>query len=68
MVEIGDTLNTGIAVDNTKESVKLIRNSKGYTWESKIVPELGNLLTDADMERLKKRNEWLAENYGDKLE
>jgi hypothetical protein len=52
-------------LDYTKESIKLVRNSKGYTWEYKIVgTDKNGLITDEDLKRLKKRNEELEEEYG----
>lgn len=52
---------------DVRESLKLSRNSKGFTWEIKIVPENGKNLTDDDFKRLQKRNEELMEKYGNEV-
>jgi hypothetical protein len=45
-----------------RESIKLIKMSKGYNWEIKILPE--NSLIDEDLERLKHLNEKMQQDYG----
>jgi hypothetical protein len=54
-------------LDYTKESVKLTRNSKGYTWEVKIVAEVGIIFSDKDFERLKALEDKIFQQYGEKL-
>ena len=58
MVETGDIL---------RESIKLIRNSKGFTWEIRLMGNGANgLFTDDDLKRLKAREEELFQEYGSK--
>lgn len=45
----------------SKESVKLIKNSKGYNWEIKI--HLTDFTDQHALERLKKLNEDLTKEY-----
>lgn len=54
-----------IPLDYTKESIKLVKNSRGYTWEIKIVPEKGINLNDDDLKRLHKKNEQMVEKFGE---
>jgi hypothetical protein len=54
-------------LDYTKESVKISRNSKGYTWEVKIVAEEGIIFSDKDFERLKALEDKIFQQYGEKL-
>lgn len=61
-----ETLQRPTTLDYTKESVKLIRNSKGFTWEIKTVAEEGLLFSDKDLKRLKKLEEELFQEYGNK--
>ena len=57
--------NTNNPLDYTKESIKLTRNSKGYTWELKVVASGENgIYSDADFKRLKDRNIELDLEYG----
>lgn len=50
-----------------RESVKLIRNSKGFTWELRVMGTGANgLYTDDDFKRMKKREEDLFNEYGAK--
>ena len=57
--------NTNNPLDYTKESIKLTRNSKGYTWEIKIVGTgKDGIYTDDDFKRLKDRNFELDLEYG----
>ena len=52
-------------LDYTKESVKLTKNSKGFTWEIKIIgTEANGLFTDSDLKRLSDLNEKLNKEYG----
>lgn len=46
-----------------KESVKLIKTSRGYNWQLRLLP-LGACLDDKDLERLSKLNLKLANEYG----
>lgn len=60
-----DILNDHVALDNSKESLKLIRNSKGHTWEYKIIGTgLNGVITDEDFKRLKDRDTQLEQEYG----
>ena len=64
-IGIGTKETTQIIEREQKESMKLSVSTKGvYTWEIKILPEIGNALLDVDFERLKKRNDMLKEAYG----
>lgn len=48
-----------------RESVKLIRNSRGYNWECRMVGTGENgLFTDEDMKRLKECDEKMILEYG----
>lgn len=65
MVET-EVLQGHTSLDYTKESVKLTRNSKGYTWEIKIIgTEPNGVYSEADFKRLKDRNEEMMQLYGD---
>lgn len=44
-----------------KESLELIKNTKGYTWKIKLKPDE---VTDAVIERIGKLNNRLEEEYG----
>ncbi len=48
------------------ESIKLIKNSRGYNWEIKIVGESINnyKLTNEELGRLNDLNKKLIERYG----
>jgi hypothetical protein len=48
----------------SKESIKLIKLSKGYNWEIKIIGSEDGKFTVADFEKLKKINEELVREYG----
>lgn len=53
--------------DYTKESVKLTRNSKGFTWEIKTISsETSGLFSENDLKRLKELEEKLFDEYGSK--
>jgi hypothetical protein len=52
---------TGVVVAPDKESIKLIKNTKGYNWEIKVV---GDILTDEQLNRLKDFDRKLNEFYG----
>lgn len=57
-----ENIQTGvseIAVEQ-KESIKLIRNSRGYNWEIRVL--------DLDIERLKKIDNELQEQWGSQNE
>jgi hypothetical protein len=56
---------TGQKLDYTKESIKLTRNSKGYTWEIKLIPAEGFILLSSDFGRLKEYDDRIAKQYGD---
>lgn len=52
-------------IDYTKESIKLMRNSKGYTWEIKVIGSgKDGLFEDADLLHLKELNSKIDEEYG----
>jgi len=60
-----DTLIPPTALDYTRESIKLCRNSKGHTWEIKIIGTGTNgILTKEDIERQSKLNDVYETNYG----
>jgi len=64
MVET-DLLQAHNFLDVTKESIKLSRNSKGFTWEIKIIGSDPNgLLTEADIKKLDILNNKMQEAYG----
>ena len=51
-------------LDYTKESIKLVKNSKGYTWEIKVIStDITNIFSDADMKRLNDLNEKMKGEY-----
>jgi hypothetical protein len=62
MVET-DLIQSHNPLDVTKESIKLSRNSKGFTWEIKILP-LKDFLDDDDFKRLQGLNNKMQEEYG----
>ena len=47
--------------DESKESIELIKNSKGYAWKIKLKEEI---LTTQTVERLEILNKQLELNYG----
>jgi len=57
------TLNKAESI-YSKENVKLIRNSRGFNWEIRIVAEKDKL-TQEDLDRLDEMNEKLTESYGE---
>lgn len=47
------------------ESIKLIKNTKGYNWELKIIGSgENNTFTDEDLRKLDYLNKQLKEKYG----
>jgi hypothetical protein len=48
---------------NDSESVKLVKNTKGFNWEIKLKEDL---LSDATLERLKDLNNKLDKEYGNR--
>jgi len=50
-----------------KESIKLMKMSKGFQWEIKIYPHIGNELNSDDLLRLELLNNKLKEKYGEVL-
>lgn len=52
-----------VALD--KESVKLVKNSKGHTWEIKIVADV---MTETELKRLEALNDWMNAKYSRELE
>lgn len=50
--------------DITKESIKLIKNSKGYNWEIKVKDDIVTL--EKTCKRLHEINEELDKKYGTK--
>jgi hypothetical protein len=54
-----------------KESIKLMKMSKGYQWEIKIIPgdsEFPLHITNTDLERLKRLNDLIIKDYGENNE
>lgn len=47
-----------------RESVKLIKNTKGYNWELKILNTEGGLINDEDIRRLDTLNALMKEKWG----
>ena len=47
-----------------RESIKLIKNSKGYNWELKILNTEGEVITDRDIRRLDELNKLMSEKWG----
>lgn len=47
-----------------KELIRLEKNTKGYNWEIKLNPVVGNQLTDNDIKRLEDFNNMMAEKFG----
>lgn len=50
-------------INEQKETVKLIKNTKGYNWEIKLNKDI---LDGATLERLELINKMLEGNYGSK--
>ncbi|MFW6047224.1 MAG: hypothetical protein ACOCP4_05510 [Candidatus Woesearchaeota archaeon] len=48
-----------------RESIKLIKNSKGYNWEIKILNPTGEALTSSDIDRIKKLDEECKQKWGE---
>lgn len=46
------------------EGVKITKNSKGYTWEIKVLAQHGTYLDEADLLRLKAINTRMIDEYG----
>ncbi len=57
--EVDHSLN----LDPQRESFKLVKTTKSYTWEIKIMP-IKEKLEDSDMQRMKELNEKAMENWG----
>ena len=53
--------NENPIIQEQRESVKLIRNSKGFNWEIKLILTDND---DADLKRLDKFNIELTRRYG----
>ena len=47
-----------------KESIKLLKMSKGYNWEIKIIPLGGAILSQEALERLRMIDNDLRKTYG----
>jgi len=47
-----------------RESIKLVKNSRGYNWELKILNVSGKQINDEDIRRLDGLNEELKKRYG----
>lgn len=47
-----------------KESVKLVKNTRGYGWEIRLLPFMSDIWTEADTKRLKQINDQLIKEYG----
>ena len=48
-----------------RETIKLIKNTKGYNWELKILNTKGKEINDSDIRRLDELNKLMVEKYGD---
>jgi len=46
-----------------RESIKLVKNSRGYNWELKILNVSGKQINDEDIRRLDGLNEELKKRY-----
>lgn len=65
MVETENLVNH-TPLDYTKESVKITRNSKGYTWEYKTIGTgKDGIFTDEDFLRMKNREEEISNQWKD---
>ena len=70
MVDFGEMRNEtiqqhSINLEPQKESVKIIKNVKSYTWEVKgIATGEGGLYTDEDFERILKLESKIQKEYG----
>lgn len=51
-------------IDNSKETIKLKKNTKGYTWEIKLKESSAGMLDDITLERLDKINDLMEQKYG----
>ena len=56
-----------------RESIKLIKNTKGYNWEIKVlfepsVPELSRIIDMKTIERIFKINNEMFQRFGDNKE
>ena len=51
-------------IQDPRESIKLIKNTKGYNWELKILNTEGKLITDEDIRRLDTLNKLMIEKWG----
>ena len=58
-----ETEHPNIIIPEQKESLKLFKLTKGFNWEIKLV---GNV-DDIQIERLKKLNQKMEEEYGNKI-
>jgi hypothetical protein len=47
-----------------RESIKLIKNTKGFNWELKILNTEGKMIDDSDIRRLDVLNKLMEEKYG----
>ena len=63
--EFKETLKGHNPTDYTKESVKLVRNTKGFTWEIKICSsDVNGIFNDIDFKRLEDLNKKMEYEYG----
>lgn len=46
-----------------RESIKLIKNSRGYNWEIKILNTKGEEINDSDIRRLDELNKLCKEKW-----
>ena len=46
------------------ESIELIKNSKGYNWKLKLLPEKGGIIDQIMLSRLDGINQIMIEKYG----
>ena len=53
--------------NEAKESIKLMKMSKSYQWEIKVIPAEGIILSSVDLKRLKEWDNQLKENWGNEL-
>ena len=48
-------------LDYTKESLKVTKNSRGYTWEFKLISDK---LSEDDIKRSAEIDDWLISQFG----
>ena len=53
-----------IRLDPQKESIKLTKTTKGYTWEIKTMP-IGEAIDEMDLNRIEIINDKMKDKFGD---